>query len=405
MKSQLIKTTEGYHLTAVLNGEIITGTLRSEDVKNEFLRLKELGELTKESITSLFSTEKPIYQKYKDFIQRLKDWNHPYLEFKNNSIVYKGIPLAIPEFLCEAMSKTEDYNDLEALCNFWRNLALCPEPRVREGLFEYLKNNGFVITQQGLIVSLRRANSSKKSKSELSNNIKYVFDEYYKIKKNKKGVNNYVVIKLGDETYEVIHRSKVVENTTDLYELSNFVNLYTTFGDNTEMYFTAQNTTNTNYTLNGEAKSGVVEYHLFKETRISRQDCDHNPAKHCSYGLHNGTPEYVIGNPWLGDTILVCLTNPMDVVSVPEDGFMKFRTAALYPISIISEEEAKNFNADNGVVVLDDDYMNYTLEHISNLINTTTFESLKTDFVIPRELDKETVLEMLIDIRTLISKR
>jgi hypothetical protein len=406
MKSTIIKNGNNYTLTCVIDGEVISGQITPETAAR-----KDLKELSKQEIYKLF-IDKPLgtdYVDYEAFIKRLQDWNHPLLEYSNSRIQYKGIPLAIPEFLCKQMANAETVEELDALCNFWRNLALCPEPRVREGLFEYLTNNGFIITKQGLIVSLRRVRNYNEDSDEDSINdpryVEAVTNAYFKIKRQKKGPKNFVIDADDSNTWVLANYDPDMHDVNLEQQYQEVVS-GELLADKATCYF-ANHSSKTEFAIDGELKYGRVEYHLLKETRLSRFNCDHDPTAHCSTGLHLGTPEYVKSNRWLGSTILVCLSNPMDAVSVPEDGYMKFRTAALYPIAVVSEDDVDNFTQDseNTVEVFDEDYLNYTTEYIEGLIQTSTFEGLKDDFIIPRELRIDNIYSIIDDIKKVTLSR
>lgn len=405
MKSTIIKNGDSYTMTCVADGTVISGKITEETAKRT-----DLKELTLAEVKKLFIDKDRKIEAidYSEFIQRLKDWNHPYLEYVNSRIQYKGIPMAIPEALCKRMV-VATYDELEALCNFWRNLALCPEPRVREGLFEYLTNSGFIITKQGLIVSLRRVRNYNEDSDEDSINdpryVEAVTNAYFKIKRQKKGPKNFVIDADDSNTWVLANYDPHMHDVNLEQQYQEVVS-GEFFADKATCYF-ANHSSKTEFAIDGELKYGRVEYHLLKETRLSRFNCDHDPTAHCSTGLHLGTPEYVKSNRWLGSTILVCLSNPMDAVSVPEDGYMKFRTAALYPIAVITEDDIDSFTTDseNQTEVLDEDYLNYTTEYIEAQIKTAAFESLKEDFIIPREFKKADVTSILADIKSILAAR
>jgi hypothetical protein len=399
MKTTIIKSGYDFTLTCVVDGEVISGQITAETASRQ-----DLKTLSKEQIKNLFISKSKgsDYVNYNEFIAKLEEWNHPLLEYVNSRIQYKGIPLAIPEFLCRHMAAAETLDELSALCNFWRNLALCPEPRVREGLFEYLTNNGFIITKQGLIVSLRRVHKASVVNAFKDEYVEAVTNSYFIVKRRKKAARHYVVVENEDGDY--VMRSVIEDDVTNLD--IQYAELHDCKEEESTHYY-ANHQANEFFTIDGVEKYGRVEYHILKETRLSRHACDHDSTRHCSSGLHLGTPEYVKDNRWLGNTILVCLSNPMDAVSVPEDGYVKFRTAALYPIAVISESDVDNFTADaeNTVEVFDEDYLNYTTDYIDALIQTTKFESLKEDFIIPREFNANTVYNIIDEIKKVTLKR
>ena len=70
-----------------------------------------------------------------------------------------------------------------------------------------------------------------------------------------------------------------------------------------------------------------------------RSLCDHNHDITCSKGLHLGAYSWLTKN-YYGDTGMVCLCNPVDVIAVPKlDDYGKLRTCAYLPIDFCSFDE------------------------------------------------------------------
>ena len=91
--------------------------------------------------------------------------------------------------------------------------------------------------------------------------------------------------------------------------------------------------------------SGTTIIRIGHVTSIPIDQCDLNNDRECSRGLH------VAGTSWLrynyfGDTGLVCLVNPMDVIAVPwaRAEYGKLRTCAYLPISTAEYD-------DNGYII------------------------------------------------------
>jgi hypothetical protein len=73
-----------------------------------------------------------------------------------------------------------------------------------------------------------------------------------------------------------------------------------------------------------------------------RSLCDHNHDVTCSKGLHLGAYSWLTQN-YFGDTGMVCLCNPVDVIAVPKlDNYGKLRTCAYLPIDFCSFDENGN---------------------------------------------------------------
>lgn len=409
MKLSYIRNGEKYHVTVVYDGELLTGIVNEESLN---LIKEEKETISRDRVALILgikSESKQSTVKLIDFIEKLKTVGDEIFEYNDSKIIMKGIPLSIPEQLLRKIVSTEG-EERASLIAFWRNLSLCPEPRVRESLFEYMENNGFIITKHGLIVSFRRVWSAEEETTEevVTTNqdlMTFVSSEYFRLRKAKKGTSRYDVY-LNEDTknYELIHEDiqeidgcmNYIGNLYDLYHAPQLENAE--YKTTKSAVFYAQNTKNTDFTVDGKHHSGRVSYHLLKETRIDRKDADHDPNQTCSEGLHLGTPDYVKKNSWLGDTIMVCLSNPMDAVSVPNDGYCKFRSVAVYPIAIISEEDLASIQP-GSFDVLDYDYLNYTVQQIEEKMKTMTFEELKEHRILPFEISHKDISGYLNTLR------
>ena len=68
---------------------------------------------------------------------------------------------------------------------------------------------------------------------------------------------------------------------------------------------------------------------------MPRNKCDSVQENSCSRGLHVAGKSWLTSN-YFGDTALMVLVNPADVVAVPPiDNYGKMRTCAYYPVSIV----------------------------------------------------------------------
>jgi hypothetical protein len=84
-----------------------------------------------------------------------------------------------------------------------------------------------------------------------------------------------------------------------------------------------------------------MEIKLGVPVQMDRTECDADPKRDCSYGLHVGATKYVEQFRWVGRTnsddqkspVLVCLVNPMHVVAVPEYDHSKMRVSEYYPFA------------------------------------------------------------------------
>ena len=82
---------------------------------------------------------------------------------------------------------------------------------------------------------------------------------------------------------------------------------------------------------------------------MPREDCDSDPERTCSRGLHVGSMEYVHDFGYGDGVILEVLVSPRNVVAVPNDyNNTKMRTCEYFPIAIS--------NGENENVFLESDY-------------------------------------------------
>lgn len=81
-----------------------------------------------------------------------------------------------------------------------------------------------------------------------------------------------------------------------------------------------------------DSYSSSMNIRLFSPVVISREQCDTDPNRTCSHGLHVGTYDYA--NWFTGDVLLMVAFSPEDAVAVPQDGG-KIRVCRYYPVKQI----------------------------------------------------------------------
>jgi hypothetical protein len=120
----------------------------------------------------------------------------------------------------------------------------------------------------------------------------------------------------------------------------------------------------------------------------NRGKVDADPNVECSHGIHAGSPRYVNGNTWLGDTVLACLVNPKNVTAVPKADSYKMRSCEILPIAVAELDEDGN--------IIEPDYEVFDLEMAQNtqeeldqmsLLNSTELEEYKKHEFIAMDVD------------------
>jgi len=202
----------------------------------------------------------------------------------------------IPEFLANRLLYfIEEGIDIEGLINFWRRLLLNPDTHVRGQLYKFLEHNGHPITSRGYFLAYKSVGVKRK------------FDK-----------------ETGEEIVKVEYDEDTGEKVKEVY---NHALTFKPF----------------------HSGSHGMTIKIGEPITMPREDCDNDPKRTCSAGLHVGSMAYV-GDFGGGDkVVLECLISPTDVVSVPEDyNATKMRTCKYFPIAIS--------NGENNEVFLESDY-------------------------------------------------
>lgn len=152
--------------------------------------------------------------------------------------------------------------------------------------------------------------------------------------------------------------------------------------------------------------SGTTIIRIGHVTSIPIDQCDLNNDRECSRGLHIGGTSWLRYN-YFGDTGLVCLVNPMDVVAVPwaSAEYGKLRTCAYLPIStaeyddngyIIPYTDKDGFDSKYVKTILYDGVMNpeehpeYSIQIQPNIEEGQTYKSVSDKLLeVARKFIKE----------------
>jgi hypothetical protein len=278
--------------------------------------------------------------------EMLNDFNNSkYLSVFGNSIYMKSIcELTVPEDLAIAFYKAEVEGNEELIqtyLNFWTLCSLNPDSRARTNLFWFLNRYGMTISKSGLFVAYRNVVLKSEGKEISTKLAAFISNAYTNVKfKNKKAPKNYFVVKHEGE-YRLTQHPQIYKKLK-----GNLAELYLKLSEvDTAPVYTDE------YTKSFTIKLGEV-------VKMDRNKCDNSQDNTCSKGLH------VAGRSWLsdgyfGNTSLMVLVNPTDVVSVPhQDNYGKMRVCAYYPVQII-ERDVDGYIIDQGIENgFEDDFIN-----------------------------------------------
>lgn len=316
-------------------------------------------------------------------------------EIENDKVYLKGIKsIAIPSSivayfisLLENINNTSNINEINNLkeefnallmFTFW--LLLNPIESSRNDCLTFIKKNDIQLTSNGLLVCYRKVVSRGSNNKEL---IKFISENYFKIKKWKKSTKNYNVhygestgyflMGLANNDHQGSNDKSFIGNLHELYQ-----NLHTL----------KENTYTDNHTKTKIIKIGSI----YKEDE-DRIDLDNTIP--CSSGLHIGSKQFMFDS--FGDTGVIALVNPMFVRSVPVVDAHKMRVSEMFIATIADKEEFDNLNE---LIDFSTEYCSSTLEDLQIELSNKVFEKLSCQNNLPI-----TSLKEIIDITKILNER
>lgn len=266
-----------------------------------------------------------------DALKGLKDFNI------DGNVVYWGeIKRSLPQQLIVALCKLVDNEghpleqvDLDihegylSLKKFWLKCCLNPNAQSAEDLYTFLANHKFKIDRHGNFYAYRRvrtkADNTNKALAE------FVSNTYTKVKAVwKKNPKNFRIVTIPDSGEYLMKDSKF--NVTDTE--------YVCLGDLYFLYHELPTLTNSSYT---SAHTGLEDYRIGEVISMPRDQGDDNNNVSCSTGFHAASKKYDYSG--FGDTPILMIINPMDVLSVPKGEVGKLRTCRWFFACVLDEKE------------------------------------------------------------------
>lgn len=345
-----------------------------------------------------------------DWMDSIRNLGDEHFEVIGIKLYMKGINITVPEFLAlEFAERRDNQEDLSAMMNFWRLCALNPDPRCREDLYKFLINNDLTLTPSGYFVAYRNVNVKNEGLRERN---EFVAEQWLKIKTQKRGPKNFVVVwNNEDEEFELMHEDKWPNVNDETYEADKGYededgfwveeweeeDLYEYQGNLQELYVEFVNLEASQQTVYTDGYTGRMEIILGQPVKISRKECDANPDRTCSRGLHAANSSWLTSG-YFGSVGLAVLINPMHVIAVPYTDGGKLRCCEYLPIATIEyNDEGKVIPIDTNTFELE--YAEYTQEELEDLIENTPLESLKEHEIIPKEISLYAFRKTIQDLR------
>ena len=273
--------------------------------------------------------------------------------------------------------------EFDALLMFTFWLLLNPIESSRNDCLDFVKKNDIQLTSNGLLICYRKVVSTGNEKKEL---IKFISENYFKKKKQKKSAKNYSIYFSDDfEGYKIIKTNKICQIEFQDRNHSVLGNLHELYQN---LHTLKENTYTDNHTKTKTIKVGSI----YKEDE-DKIDLDNTVS--CSSGLHIGNKQFMFDS--FGDTGVIVLVNPMFVRSVPVFDANKMRVSEMFLATIADKEEFDNLNE---LIDFSQEYCSSTLEDLQMELSNKVFEKLSCQNNLPI-----TSLKEIIDITKILNKR
>jgi hypothetical protein len=312
-----------------------------------------------------------------------------YVEFRGNSAYIPSISeLTVPQDFVEAIIKAEQDCDevlLETYLNFWTLVSLNPDSRVRNNIFWFIKRWNIKITKNGLLVTYRNADFKKSGKygKEL---IDKITSDRIKIKGQKKSPKRFTYNEWDSNNEMPTLDAKLIKSDSTIDSNNNLDALYV-------LVTTSETVDTTTFT---DHHSHTFNIQIGKVVSMPREKCNANQEESCSQGLHQGGPGW-LKQGYYGDTGLVCLVNPANIVAIPMiDQYGKMRCCEYLPIAIAQYDDEGNVIEDIDETGLD--FAEQYLVDYSGKVNNEDFDNYTLNFVRNVGIDRTGIARRIFEM-------
>jgi hypothetical protein len=322
---------------------------------------------------------------------------------KNDSLYLKGVDRSIPQLLAERFLEITDglYFEEEversiefcSLRKFWLKCCLNPNAQSSEDLYVFLAHHQFKIDSHGNFYAYRRVVSKDSTDDEL---IDFISNTYNKVKAIwKKNPNNYSIHK------DVTGSYFMMSTDQDKYDSTKDISYV---GNLKDLYLDLPNMSSNSYT---SAHTGLEDYKVGSVISMPRHQGDDNNQMSCSKGFHAASKKYDYSG--FGDTPILVIINPMDVLSVPVGEVGKLRTCRwFFAMTLTEDEEHILDDQDFDVTDLGDVFEEACGQDLESYVhNSFTEEVQRHTFTIPQmsNIQINKIVKTLNEMKDEIEKR
>lgn len=359
----------GQNLLVSGNGSVETIVFpKSYNFEKLFALAFKWNQDSNQTALSLFNRELNKYRKVKEknpeIVNQRIERKKVQKEIKKiQSINIEELPIVLTSEWREVLASQEDTKHIE---NFLIWLSLNDKKEVRDNFLSQFSSKFPYITPNGLLVSVRECWKHISEKADPL--YTFIKSSYHRIKGQKKGVKNYVVIQI-DGQYKLDKSDTLVPNFGNLAEL------YEKYPKPEEEVTYYSNYAKNNFDYREDWKLGEVVTVGEKATHTNW--CDSGQLHIRMNPNDNLYGEY-------GDTCVIVLVNPKDITNVAYD--WKYCTSRMQIIAEIDRSElSESFIKDFGK--FDIDFIEYDMKSIKQEATEKTKSANKA-------VKKEKLLEL-----------
>jgi len=278
------------------------------------------------------------------------------------SLLVEQFILLFDKYKGSFVTETEEYQSLK---KFWLKCCLNPNAQSAEDLYTFLSNHQFKIDKHGNFYAYRRVVSKGTGNQKL---IEFVSNTYTKVKAVwKKKPSDYVVLNRPITGYIFSKIGTEVEGEI----VGNLEKLYLDLPNMQEKAYTS-------------AHTGREDYRVGEVVSMPRQNGDDNNNISCSKGFHAASKAYDYSG--FGDTPILVIINPMDVLAVPLNEVGKLRTSRWFFAATLDKDEQYILDDEEfDVTDLGDVFEEKCLSDIENYVKNSFAEEVQRHtFSIPK---------------------
>lgn len=327
-----------------------------------------------------------ILKNTEDFV--VKEDNTVYLKGSDGDVIERSLPQLLVEKFAAIVAENQlvagNDSEYQALKKFWLKCCANPNAQSAEDLYDFLNNHQFKIDKHGNFYAYRRVVSKNGQNNTL---VKFVSNTYTKVKSvwKKKPKDYFVYESDGSYSFSKDKHKGHIGNLEDLY-------------------LDLPNMQKEQYT---DAHTRSFDYKVGEIVSMPRDKGDDNNNVSCSKGFHAASKAYDYSD--FGDTPILLIINPMDVLAVPVGEVGKLRTCRWFFAAVLSEEEQHILdNEDFDVSELGDIFEEKCMANLQGYIQNSFAEEVKRHtFTLPQITGEQltTIVASLEDMRNAIKDR